>query len=128
MDAADVEDGEESITLSENFPTDTYNFKIVDSTGAENYSDQFEFEGSDEPVTTTAEETSTTVVTSTAESTSSAEETTTSAEETTSMTTPEPTTSEEPSSTETEAASRFPVIQCFMLLLVINRIVCSHYL
>lgn len=99
-----VEGPEEEITLSPDFPKDTYNFKIVDSDGAENYSDQFEFDGEGEPATTTVEETSTTVVTSTStEETTSAEETT-STEETT-VTTPAPTTSEEPSSTQSDDAT-----------------------
>lgn len=86
---SDGDGGEEEITLSINFPADTYAFKIVDSDGNVNYSEQFEFEGEGEPLTTTSVST----VTSTASSTS-AEETTTS-EETTSE---EPTTSVETTS------------------------------
>jgi hypothetical protein len=109
----DVKGSEETITLSDKFTKDVYAFRIVDSAGEENYSEQFTFDGADAPATT-AEETSTVAeTTSSAEETSteeetstSAAETTTSAEETTTteastMTTPEASTTESETSTTT---------------------------
>ena len=46
-------------SLSGKFNTDTYAFKIVDSDGQENYSEQWEFDGADIAETTSADETTT---------------------------------------------------------------------
>ncbi|KAK0387638.1 hypothetical protein NLU13_3883 [Sarocladium strictum] len=72
-------DGSEAtIRLSKAFDKDTYAFKIVDSDGEYNYSEQFTFEGTNKPtpteVSTTAEATSTSA---TASSSTSAKATTT---------------------------------------------------
>lgn len=100
---SDTTNDEEVITLSERFPKDVYAFRIVDSDGEQNYSEQFEFEGEDKP--TSAEETSTIPeTTSEAETTTEAEETTmvTVTTDTETVSTPEPSTteSETPSNTD----------------------------
>lgn len=99
---------EELITLSAKFPTDKYAFRIVDSDGEVNYSEQFDFEGAAPAETTSAEETSSTPESTSAEETT--EETTmvTVTTESDSESTPETTTteSESPTTTDEDSASQ----------------------
>lgn len=97
--------GEFTFTLEDTLPTTNYAFRIVNNESGEyNFSEMFEFEGSDEAVTTT-EVTTTTEATSTVEST---ETTTTSEVESTTTTTEEEsttTTSTEESTTTTTTST-----------------------
>lgn len=102
-----VKGDSQTLQLSDDFPKDTYAFKLVPSDGGDaNYSVRFEFEGNGEAPATT--ESSSTKIETTTESSSTKETSTSSEEKTTvtktsskEMTTPEPT----PSSTSKEGES-----------------------
>lgn len=107
LPSASATGGEFTFTLDSVLPTDSYAFRIVNNDSGEfNFSEMFDYEGSDEVVTTT--EATTTEMTSTTEtaettSTSEAESTTTTEEETTTTT-----SSEESTTTTSTSISTTP--------------------